>query len=55
VPRTSPLSLSFPLSSTVGGGSETARLNKDNLGGRGSVNGRSYIPETSLVGWALLN
>jgi hypothetical protein len=31
------------------------RFHKYNLGSRGSVNGRSYIPETSLVGWALLN
>jgi hypothetical protein len=31
------------------------RLNKNSPGGRGSVSGRSYIPKTSLVGWALLN
>jgi hypothetical protein len=32
-----------------------SRLNKNCPRGRGSVSGRSYIPETSLVGWALLN
>jgi hypothetical protein len=31
------------------------RLNKDSPRGRGSVRGKSYIPETSLVGLALLN
>jgi hypothetical protein len=31
------------------------RFDKYRLGSRRSVNGRSYIPETSLVGWALLN
>jgi hypothetical protein len=31
------------------------RFDKYNLGSRGSVSGRSYIPETSLVSWALLN
>jgi hypothetical protein len=30
-------------------------FDKYNLVSRGSVSGRSYIPETSLVGWALLN
>jgi hypothetical protein len=30
------------------------RFDKYSLGGRGSVSGRSYIPETSFVGWALL-
>jgi hypothetical protein len=31
------------------------RLNKDSPRGRRSVSGRGYIPETNLVGWALLN
>jgi len=30
-------------------------LNKDSPGSRGSIRRRSYIPETSLVGWALLD
>jgi hypothetical protein len=44
-----------PLSSTVGGRIWDCRLNKDSPGGRGSVSGKSYILETSLVGWAFLN
>jgi hypothetical protein len=56
VPRTSPLILSFPLSSTMGGRLWDCRFNKDSPpGGRGSIKGRSYIPETSLVDWALLD
>jgi hypothetical protein len=31
------------------------RLNKNSPGGRRSVSGRSYIPETNLVGLALLS
>jgi hypothetical protein len=31
------------------------RLNKDCLGSRGSIRRRSYIPKTSLVGWALMD
>jgi hypothetical protein len=31
------------------------RFDKYSLGSRGSVSGRSYILETSLVSWALLN
>jgi hypothetical protein len=53
--QTSPLILSFPLSSAVGGGSGTAGITKTVLEVDGSVSGMSYIPKTSLVGWALLN
>jgi len=49
VPGTSPLTLSFPLSSIVGGGSRTTGLTKTIK----EVEG--VRPETSLVGWALLN
>jgi hypothetical protein len=31
------------------------RFDKYSLGSRGSVSGRRYIPETSIVGWLLLN
>jgi hypothetical protein len=31
------------------------RLNKDSPRSRGNIRRRSYIPETSLVGWALLD
>jgi hypothetical protein len=52
---TSSLILSFPLSSAMGGGFGTTSFDKYSLGSRGSVSGRSYIPETNLVGWALMN
>jgi len=55
VPDTSSLILSFPLSSAMGGRLWDCRFDKYSLGSRGSVRGRSYIPKTSLVGWALLN
>jgi hypothetical protein len=31
------------------------RLNKDSPRSRGNIRRMSYIPETSLVGWALLD
>jgi hypothetical protein len=31
------------------------RFHKYNLRSRGSVSGKGYIPETNLVGWALMN
>jgi hypothetical protein len=31
------------------------RLNKDSPGSRGNIIRRSYIPETTLVSWALLD
>jgi hypothetical protein len=49
------MKLVLPFIFNSGGRIWDCRLNKDSLGGRGSVRGRSYIPETSLVGWALLN
>jgi hypothetical protein len=54
VPGTSPLTLSFPLSSIVGGGSRTTGLTKTIKEVEGVSEGGA-IPETSLVGWALLN
>jgi hypothetical protein len=57
VPQASPLILSFPLSSTGGGGGELGygRLNEDSPRSRRIIRGVSYIPDTSLVGWALLD
>jgi len=31
------------------------RLNKGSLGSRGNIRKRSYVPETSLGSWALLD
>jgi hypothetical protein len=47
------LVLSFIFSN--GGRLWDCRFDKYSLGSRRSVSGRSYIPETSLVGWAFLN
>jgi hypothetical protein len=49
----SPLIISFPLSTTVGGGLGTVGLTKTVL--EWNVRGRSYIPESSLVCWAFLD
>jgi hypothetical protein len=49
------INLILPFIFSSGGRLWDCRLKKDSPGSRGSVNGRSYIPETSLVGWALLN
>jgi hypothetical protein len=51
------ISINFviPLIFNSGGRLWDCRLNKDSLGSRGSIRGRSYILETSLVGWALLD
>jgi hypothetical protein len=51
VPVTSPLSLSFPLSSTLGGGSGTAGLTKTVLEVEEvSVGGTTYLRPVLLVG-----
>jgi len=47
--------LVLPFIFNSGGRIWDCRLNKDSPGGRVSVSGRSYIPETSLIGWAFLN
>jgi len=44
------IKLVLPFIFNSGGRIWDYRLNKDSLGGKGSVRGRSYIPETSLVG-----
>jgi hypothetical protein len=49
------IKLAIPFIFNSGGRIKDYRLNKDSPGGRGSVRGRSYIPETSLVSRALLN
>jgi hypothetical protein len=49
------IKLVLPFIFDSGGRIWDCRLNKDSPGGRGRVSGRRYIPETSLVGWALLN
>jgi hypothetical protein len=49
------IKLVLPFIFNSGGRIWDFRLDKDSPGGRGSVRGRSYIPETSLVGWAILN
>jgi hypothetical protein len=49
------IKLVLPFIFNSGGRIWDCKLNKYSLGGRGSVSGRSYILETSLVGCALLN
>jgi hypothetical protein len=49
------IKLVLPLIFNNGGRLWDCRLNKDSPRSRGSIKGRSYIPKTSLVGWALLN
>jgi hypothetical protein len=49
------INLVLPFIFSNGGRLWDCRFDKYSLGSRGSVSGRSYIPETSLVGWALLN
>jgi hypothetical protein len=51
----SPLIMSFLLSTIVSEGSGTVGLKKDSPRSRGNVRGRSYIPESGLVCWALLD
>jgi hypothetical protein len=46
--------MSFPLSTIVSGGLETVGLTKSPRS-RGNIRGRSYIPESSFVSWALLD
>jgi len=51
------MSINFviPFILNSGGRLWDCRLNKNSLGSIGSIRRRSYIPETSLVGWALLD
>jgi hypothetical protein len=49
------INLVLPFILSNGGRLWDWRFDKYSLGSRGSISGRSYIPETSLVGWALLN
>jgi hypothetical protein len=51
------ISINFviPFIFNSGGRLWDCRLNKDSPESRGSIRGRSYIPETSLVGWTLLD
>jgi len=49
------INLVLPFLFSNGGRLWDCRFDKYSLGSRRSVSGRSYIPETSLVGWALLN
>jgi hypothetical protein len=55
VPGTSPLILSFPLSSTVGGGSGIVGLTKTVLEVEGVSEGGATYPRPVFVGWALLD
>jgi hypothetical protein len=48
------INLVFPFIFNNGGRLWDCRFDIYSLGSRGSVSGRSYIPETSRVGWALL-
>jgi hypothetical protein len=49
------INLVLPFIFSNGGRLWDCRFDKHSLGSRRSVSGRSYIPETSLVGRALLN
>jgi hypothetical protein len=51
------ISINFvlPFIFNSGGRLWDCRLDKDSPGSRGSIRGRSYIPETSLVGRTLLD
>jgi hypothetical protein len=53
--RNIPIKLVLPFIFNSGGRLWDCSLNIDSPGSRGSIRGRSYIPETSLVGRALLN
>jgi len=55
VPGTSPLILSFPLSSTVGGVSGIVGLTKTVLEVEGVSEGGATYPRPVFVGWALLD